>query len=241
MEIRALGPGDRERLLELLARNPVRDVFIVSRVLHDGALGPIGWSPLWGAFGERGGLRGVLHVGPNLIPAIDDLATLDALAPHAAGPGPTRMLVGERGLVERLWSVVGHTYPAPREVRRCQFVYVLDGRQLALDLAQRAPGRARLAEPADEDVVLELSAAMHVEEMGEDPLVRDPAGYRRRVQLLTERGWTYVYEWRGRIVFKMDVGCASDRTAQVQGVYVPPDLRGRGAGRPAWPPVARSR
>jgi hypothetical protein len=28
----------------------------------------------------------------------------------------------------------------------------------------------------------------------------------------------------------MDVGCASNRTAQIQGVYVPPELRGRGVG-----------
>ena len=92
---------------------------------------------------------------------------------------------------------------------------------------------ARLAERRDEDRVLRLSAAMYTEEMGENPMARDPDGYRRRVRMLIARGWTYVYETGGQLQFKMDVGCASHHTAQIQGVYVPPDLRGRGVGATA--------
>jgi predicted GNAT family acetyltransferase len=74
---------------------------------------------------------------------------------------------------------------------------------------------------------------MYTEEMGENPMARDPDGYRRRVRMLISRGWTYVYEAAGQLQFKMDVGCASNHTAQIQGVYVPPDLRGRGVGTTA--------
>jgi predicted GNAT family acetyltransferase len=74
---------------------------------------------------------------------------------------------------------------------------------------------------------------MYTEEMGENPLARDPDGYRRRVRMLISRGWTYVYDVGGHLQFKMDVGCASHRTAQIQGVYVPPELRGRGLGKQA--------
>jgi uncharacterized protein len=69
--------------------------------------------------------------------------------------------------------------------------------------------------------------------MGENPMARDPDGYRRRVRMLISRGWTYVYEQAGQLQFKMDVGCASHHTAQIQGVYVPPELRGRGVGTTA--------
>jgi predicted GNAT family acetyltransferase len=92
---------------------------------------------------------------------------------------------------------------------------------------------ARLAERSDEDRVLKLSAAMYTEEMGENPMARDPDGYRRRVRMLISRGWTYVYESAGKLQFKMDVGCASHQTAQIQGVYVPPELRGHGVGTAA--------
>jgi predicted GNAT family acetyltransferase len=74
---------------------------------------------------------------------------------------------------------------------------------------------------------------MYTEEMGENPMARDPDGYRRRIRMLIARGWTYVYETGGQLQFKMDVGCASRHTAQIQGVYVPPDLRGRGVGATA--------
>jgi hypothetical protein len=74
---------------------------------------------------------------------------------------------------------------------------------------------------------------MYTEEMGENPMARDPDGYRRRVRMLISRGWTYVYESGGALQFKMDIGCASRHTAQIQGVYVPPELRGRGVGTTA--------
>ena len=230
-QVRPLGREDETVALAALDRSPVRDVFIASRILHDGALSSLGPSPLWGAF-EDARLLGLLHVGPNLVPATDDEGACEALATAAGGLYPTRMVVGERVTVELLWSIVGSSYPAPREVRRRQFVYAVDPDQLAGG-PRSGPGIARLAERSDEDRVLKLSAAMYTEEMGENPMARDPDGYRRRVRMLISRGWTYVYDAGGHLQFKMDVGCASHRTAQLQGVYVPPALRGHGVGTTA--------
>jgi ribosomal protein S18 acetylase RimI-like enzyme len=229
LDVRALGRRDANQVLGFLGREPVRDLFITSRIVSDGALGPPGWSPIWGAF-DRDELRGVIHLGPNLVPAVDDLDVLYDLARLASGPGPTRMLVGERQAVERLWQLVGGSYPAPREVRARQFVYAVEPGVLTVPRRRAPRGRARLARRGDEERVLQLSAAMYLEEMGEDPLARDPAGYRRRVRVLTDRNWTYVYELDGELVFKMDVGCASQQGAQIQGVYVPRERRGRGLG-----------
>ena len=230
--VRPIGRDDQPLALEALDRNPVRDVFIASRILHDGALTSLGPSPLWGAF-EQGQLRGLLHVGPNLVPATEDEDACEALATAAGGLYPTRMVVGERHTVELLWTLIGPSFPAPREVRRRQFVYAVDPDRLIGDPHGRPPGMARLAERSDEDRVLKLSAAMYTEEMGENPMARDPDGYRRRVLMLISRGWTYVYEAAGKLQFKMDVGCASHQTAQIQGVYVPPELRGHGVGTTA--------
>jgi predicted GNAT family acetyltransferase len=232
LEVRPLGRDDQAVALAMLDRNPVRDVFIASRILHDSALTSFGPSPLWGAFDDRQALRGLLHIGPNLVPATDDEAACEALAPAASGLYLARMVVGERVTVELLWSLIGHTYPSPREVRTRQYVYAVDPDQLVRP-QDAGEGVARLAARDDEDQVLLLSAAMYAEEMGENPLARDPDGYRRRVRMLTARGWTYVYEVEGELRFKMDVGCASNRTAQIQGVYVPLELRGRGVGTAA--------
>jgi ribosomal protein S18 acetylase RimI-like enzyme len=232
LQVRPIGREDQALALSALDRHPVRDVFIASRILHDGALTALGPSPLWGAF-DGGHLRGLLHVGPNLVPATEDEAACEALATAAGGLYPTRMVVGERLTVELLWSMIGASFPAPREVRRRQFVYAVEPDRLVRGPRARDGGRARLAERSDEDQVLKLSAAMYTEEMGENPMARDPDGYRRRVRMLIARGWTYVYERSGRLQFKMDVGCASKLTAQIQGVYVPPELRGHGVGTTA--------
>jgi ribosomal protein S18 acetylase RimI-like enzyme len=233
LDVRLLGRPDERATVAFLDRQPARDFFIASRVLNDGVLRAPGWSPLWGAFATNSGeLVGVIHVGPNVVPAIDDSVACDALAPAAAGSAATRMLVGERLAVERLWELIGPTYPPPREVRARQYVYAVDPGTLTHPKGPPA-GVARLATPPDEERVLHLSAAMYTEEMGENPLARDPSGYRRRVQILTARGWTYVYEVGGSLQFKMDVGCASHRGAQIQGVYVPPPARGQGMGTAA--------
>ncbi len=232
LETRPLGRRDQASALGFLDLHPGRDVFIASRILHDGALGPLGWSPLWGAFDSHGELRGVLHVGPNLVPAANDAEVIEAFAAPARGPSTTRMLVGERRAVERLWELIASTYPRPREIRARQYVYTLVPDQL-LAPPGRGQGRARLATPADEEPVLRLSAAMYAEEMGENPLTRDPTSYRRRVRILTSRDWTYVFDVGGDLQFKMDIGCASPRSAQIQGVFVPPELRGRGVATKA--------
>ncbi len=232
LEVRLLGRSDEEAALAFLDRQPARDVFIASRVLNDGVLRAPGWSPLWGAFSGSGELVGAIHVGPNVVPAVDDIAICEELAPTAAGSAATRMLMGERLSVMRLWELIGPTYGAAREIRDRQYVYSVDPGSLAAPVGDRR-GVGRLATPSDEERVLHLSAAMYTEEMGENPLARDPSGYRRRVQILTARGWTYVYEVGGELQFKMDIGCASNRGAQIQGVYVPPEARGQGMGTAA--------
>jgi ribosomal protein S18 acetylase RimI-like enzyme len=226
-DVRPLGRSDRAAVLAFVEADPVRDTFIASRVLHDAVLGVAGWGPLWGAFDAGGRLTGVLHLGPNLVPAVARDDALTALATVATGPAPTRMLVGERGAVERLWDLVAATYPPPREIRERQFVYRVTADELRVPAAGAA---ASVATRADEEEVLAASAAMHLEEMGEDPMTTDPAGYRRRVRALIDRGWTFVHREGGRLAFKMDIGCAATSTAQIQGVYTPTAFRRRGVG-----------
>src|SRR4029450_12959431 len=152
-QVRPLERRDEAITLDALDRNPVRDVFIASRILHDGALTSLGPSPLWGAF-SNGELCGLLHVGPNLVPAPDDEGACEALATAAGGLYPTRMVVGERVTVELLWSILGGSYPAPREVRRRQVVYAVEPDRLVRQPAGSGAGLARLAERSDEDRVL---------------------------------------------------------------------------------------
>jgi hypothetical protein len=79
---------------------------------------------------------------------------------------------------------------------------------------------------------------MFTEEVGVDPRADGgEALYRARVAELVHTRRSYARIEQGRVVFKADIGAASPRACQVQGVYVPPDLRGHGLSEPAMAAV----
>jgi predicted GNAT family acetyltransferase len=73
---------------------------------------------------------------------------------------------------------------------------------------------------------------MFAEELGVSPHVSPgTAAFLARVRgLISERRAFASADFRGQIVFKAEIGAVSRHTAQVQGVWVRPDLRGRGIG-----------
>ncbi len=71
--------------------------------------------------------------------------------------------------------------------------------------------------------------AMYTEEVGISPETDGGRElYRARVNQLVGRGWSFSRIEDDRVVFKAEVACATPSACQIQGVYVHPDLRGRG-------------
>ena len=70
---------------------------------------------------------------------------------------------------------------------------------------------------------------MFTEEIGISPTLGDGGAlYRARVQELVAQGRAYARIERGRVLFKAEIGAATRSVCQVQGVWVAPELRGRG-------------
>ena len=65
------------------------------------------------------------------------------------------------------------------------------------------------------------------------------ASYRARVAELIRSGRAFARIEDGRVVFKAEVGSATRAACQVQGVWVPPDLRGRGLSETGMSAVVR--
>jgi uncharacterized protein len=76
-------------------------------------------------------------------------------------------------------------------------------------------------------VLFPASVAMYTEEVGVSPL-DGGRGYRHRVAELVRSGRAYAKVVNGRVVFKADIAVITPRTAQIQGVWVDPQWRGRG-------------
>jgi predicted GNAT family acetyltransferase len=78
-------------------------------------------------------------------------------------------------------------------------------------------------------VLLPASVAMFTEEVGVSPVGPDGgSGYRARVAELIGAGRAFARIENGQVMFKAEIGAVTRQVCQVQGVWVRPELRGRG-------------
>ena len=168
--------------------------------------------------------------GANISPIEADDAALDAFADRIlAKRKGVGSVVGERAAVERLWMRMSDSWSIPREERWSQPLMEATGAPSAAPHPWLRPARA-----GEEALVFPAAVAMFREEVGFDPLGYDGGrAYRRRVDALIAQGRTYVVMAEGAVAFKADVGAVFGDVAQIHGVWVDPDLRGRGLARGA--------
>ncbi len=199
-----------EQILDFCAEEPVERVF-----LEDVARRGLG---RFAGAAEDGHLFGLCHVGANLVPSGRGCAAFA----DAAASSRTRMIIGEQAAVSELWQAAAPRLPAPREDRPGQPVYVLD--------EPPAPGDTGLrpATLADLDLLVPACAAAHQEELGIDPLRRDPDGFRWRTRVQVEEGRSWIWEADGVIRFKAEASAWTPRAVQLQQVWTDPGSRGRG-------------
>ena len=172
---------------------------------------------------REGAVRGVIYYGTQLVVAADGEAALDAFGVETRKHPYLRSFVGRREAVHGLWERVKNWYRPPALVRARQPLYTLWPRALA-DLPPAPVRRARLDEVA---LVAGHSARMVQGELGYDPSAQR-ASFASGVRHAIEQGWWWVWIEDGELRFQCNVGARSAATAQVQGVWTPPELRGRG-------------
>jgi predicted GNAT family acetyltransferase len=224
-DVRVLGRADAADFLALAAQDRVVNVFAEYRARTTNL------EPRWlggevlGIRDADGVLRAACHVGANLVPVqctVDDArAFARALSRQ---PRQVSTIFGPERAVAAFWEEAAPTWPEPREVRRVQ-------PHLEIATEPRVPPdpEVRRSTPADFEALYPACVAMYSEEVGVSP--EDHGGrdvYQARVRQLVSRGWSFARYDGGRLVFKAELGSVTPAAAQVQGVWVPPDLRGRG-------------
>ncbi len=234
--LRVLDARDRTEVAELLARDPVAHVFVASRIQQAGfdpwRLG----GELWGHVVD-GRLEAMAYVGANLVTVEAGPDAVRAFADRARRQGRRcSSIVGPAHEVLPLWELLEPLWGPARDVRPDQPLMTLDEPpSVALDPLVR---RAR---PDELDLVLPACVAMFTEEVGVSPLANDGGvPYRARVRELVVGGRSFVRIEDGRVVFKAEVGAATEHACQVQGVWVAPDRRGEGLSAPAMAAVAEA-
>jgi uncharacterized protein len=201
-----------EQMLAYCAGDPIERVF-----LEDAARR--GHSRFRAVQGDHG-LDALCYFGANVVPSGRGCG---AFAGEAA-TRMTRMIIGEEEAVGELWSAAKPVMPRPRENRPGQPVYVLD--------EAPPPGASglRAATLADLDLLVPACALTHEEELGVDPLRRDPSGFRRRTAAQIEEGRSWLWVEGRTILFKAEVSAWTPSAVQLQQVWVDPEARRQGNG-----------
>jgi uncharacterized protein len=199
-----------EQILEFCVQDPVERVF-----LEDVARRGLG---RFSAFADNGRLTALCHVGANVVPSGRDCGRFADVTAR----GRARMIIGDEGPVSELWEVVSERMPAPRDDRPGQPVYVID------EPPEPGDTRLRAANERDYKLLLPACAAAHQEEIGIDPLARDPEGFRWRTRSQIDDGRSWVWLEDDTILFKAEASAWTPAAVQIQQVWVDPPVRNRG-------------
>ena len=228
--LRLLSDDDFKGALEFLQRDPLINVYLISRLLEERTL--------------AGSQIAVVRYNGAIV-IVASLATNIVLAGDAAMPKditdsaisliserilmrmlPVRAIISPAHLVETLWGNLRSRIDPPTVVRLNQPVYALRKRLDYPDLML-----SRYSVIRDLDQLVPACAAMHKEEVGIDPLERDAAGYRERIRELIEKKRSIVRILDGRIVAKTEYSAVTADAVQLMGVWTHPKYRRQGLSR----------
>jgi predicted GNAT family acetyltransferase len=228
-----LGEADLSAAAEHLASDPVGNVFVTARieaaVKRSWRLG----GELWG-FGQEREWSGLCYSGANLVPDAAPPDAIAAFAERARRRGRRcSSIVGPQEQVLMLWAALEDAWGPAREVRPDQPLLAMS----AEPQADPDP-RVRRVREDELDILMPACVEMFTEEVGVSPVAGgDGALYRARVRELVLSGRAVARIDDGQVVFKAELGSVSSLATQVQGVWVRPDLRGRGLSTPGMAAV----
>lgn len=231
LAVERLGPADLPEVFAWLDRDPVVNVYLMALALRDALAAPR--DEYWGVRRESD-LVALLHIGGHsgaVLPLGDDVPALRLLADQARQRLaflPRRFqVIGPRVSVLTTTQQLAHAGLTPR-LERPQVYMALEAGALPpfTPLPELVP-----AEPRDYATLHASGARLRLEELGEDPRVSDPDGYRRRVDEECRDGHTWLWQDAEGLCFRASVSAITGDAAQLSGVFTPPERRGRGLAR----------
>ncbi|MBV8432886.1 MAG: GNAT family N-acetyltransferase [Candidatus Eremiobacteraeota bacterium] len=226
VRLEPLSPQNERAVLEYLSQNPYVNVFVTYLVLFD--VSATTRQKISIAYdGDR--VCGAAFFGRQLALACDPVA-LDAFAERARRHRGERMIIGSREAVAPFWQRVRDWHQRPRLLRDRQLVMAVDRARLRLTGGNV---QVRRAKPEDWTDVAASSAELIEQELAYDPR-RAAADFGANVREMIERKLWWVGEHERKLCFFCNVGPWCRSTAQLQGIWAPPEFRGRGLATEAF-------
>ncbi|HET9517723.1 MAG TPA: GNAT family N-acetyltransferase [Actinoplanes sp.] len=233
--IRQLGQTERATVERILDQDPYAGAQIAERLSTPGHNWWRADGRIYG-YGNGRQVESLCWSGAHLVPVC---VSPNAVAAYAdllsTEPRLCSSIIGRADAVLALWERLGGYWGAARDVRPHQPLLIADR-----DPALAPDPDVRLVRPDEVDALFPAAVAMYTEEVGISPLLEDGGrGYRRRIVDLVRAQRAYARFIDGEVVFKAELAIVTARTAQVQGVWVAPEWRGRGIASAATAAVVR--
>jgi len=231
---RVLGPGHAAQVSRVLTADPVSACMVAARFEQVGMNETAMGGQFWGIAGGRDGL---LFAGASMVPLAGDVSAMRTFAHTAARRGrKCATILGPAERVLPFWERLETRWGPARELRPDQPLMACP-----TDPLGPVDPHVRLVRPHEVENYYPSAVAMFSEEVGVDPRGGDNGrSYHARICELIGAGRAYARFDGQTVIFKAEVGSLSRSVALIQGVWVHPQLRGRGLAAPAMAAVVRS-
>lgn len=213
-------------VIEFLNVRPVHTVVMASFLKDNGFESEHNRGRYFGYRSKEGRLEGVALIGHStLIEARSDEALVAFAIQARRSETPIHLMMSEGRAIERFWEMFKERNAEPRHV----FTEKLFELNFPF-LVQNCEWEIRTARPEEIDQIAEAHAEVAFLESGDNPLEKDPEGFRKRCMRRIEKGRTFVVFENGKLLFKADIIAETDRVIYLEGIYVSPEMRGKGVG-----------
>ena len=235
-EIRALDAHSIDLVRNLIEQDPVRHCFLAARLeqTKQSRFRP-SYPDLLGYF-DDGNLKSVLMTGANIVPVNTSLIARQEFATLLNRSGRrSSSIVGPAEEVLDLWSRVSASWGPAREVRDNQPVL-----SMRTNSSVEIDHDVRYSNLSDLEDLVPACIAMFTEEVGISPTINGGGNaYRNRISELVSSRRSFVKYLGSELVFKAEIGTVGAGVAQIQGVWVKPEYRGKGISVSAMAAVVK--
>jgi len=235
-EIRALDAHSIDLVKNLIEQDPVRHCFLAARLeqTKQSRFRP-SYPDLLGYF-DDGNLKSVLMTGANIVPVNTSLIARQEFATVLNRSGRrSSSIVGPAEEVLDLWSRVSTSWGPAREVRGNQPVL-----SMRINSSVEIDHDVRYSNLSDLEDLVPACIAMFTEEVGISPTINGGGNaYRNRISELVSSRRSFVKYLGSELVFKAEIGTVGAGVAQIQGVWVKPEYRGKGISVSAMAAVVK--
>jgi len=218
--------SDEAEVLRFLAVNPVQTVVMSSYIADNGIESELNRGTFYGHRAPDGSLDGVALIGHStLVEARSDEAMTALTFAAKTTDVPVHLIMSNGNDAQVFFDQMTDGISEPRlrcveERFEAAFPFAVQSCEYAIENADMSQLEA----------VAKAQAEIAFIECGVDPMLRDREGFLKRVARRIDQNRVFSVFENGKLLFKADIIAETNETIYLEGIYVDPDLRGKGIG-----------